>query len=204
MNENKPVPMTRKVDPAVDKGKTVIITSTGERALLIGADVSPTGAERGAFVSTAFSRHMYGWRPLSDLELATPKPKGRGYDLKEDFGAIMDGLIEVPNWKVEENQGHALCNLTLGGLYTPPGSGNILLPEAPGTKWAKFFLRQTQGGGFDGRGWAIVYQSAGGIIGKFAICEHVVRSGEGANPRRGWHPASCEKCGIDLSVDSGD
>lgn len=39
---------------------------------------------------------------------------------------------------------------------------------------------------------------------KVAICKHDVKEGAGANHMRGWHPAYCAKCDINLSVDSSD
>lgn len=36
------------------------------------------------------------------------------------------------------------------------------------------------------------------------VCKHEYVTGGNANPNRGWHPASCAKCGMDLSVDSSD
>lgn len=36
------------------------------------------------------------------------------------------------------------------------------------------------------------------------ICAHEVIEDAGANHMRGWHPAHCSKCGLNLSVDSGD
>lgn len=189
------------VDPIRHRGRTVIIRETGERALVMGAPA------RGLLqVSREFSLYSSrGYKP-EDLELAPPTDKRGGYDLKEDLGPIMNGIFEVPNFEPIEDLGSALNNLTLGGIMTPPGSGFAKLPGELRTygQWAKYFLRAGQNGGLTGEGYVIVYQSRGGIIGRFAICKHKKREGAGANPRRGWHPGSCELCGLDMTVDSGD
>lgn len=217
-------PVTRPVDPTFDRGKTVIIKSTGERALLIGSgDALRNPSAKGyAYISTAFSRHMYRGHPVDDLEIAAPLPKKSGYDLKEDFEPFMSGLKPVPNFKpYEGNPLEFLNSLTLGGQWTPPGAGYAeVYHEGQSQKgWAKYFLSTTQGGGFDGTGYVIIYASprwvaatelkeqhkeGGAIIGSFAICKHQKVDHAGANHQRGWHPGHCLHCGLDMTVDSGD
>jgi hypothetical protein len=50
----------------------------------------------------------------------------------------------------------------------------------------------------------IVYVNGEGVLGTFAICKHEKVEGAGADHQRGWHPGHCGKCGMDMSVDSGD
>lgn len=77
---------------------------------------------------------------------------------------------------------------------------------------AIYYLNCGQGGGFTGEGVVVLSYYGHGytksaetvITGKFAICEHKKVEGAGANHMRGWHPGHCEKCGLDMSVDSGD
>lgn len=220
---------SRPVDPLFDKGKTVVIKSTGERALLIGGgDALRNPANRGyAYISTAFSRHMYRGHPVDDLELAQPKEKHGGFDLKEDFEPFMSGLQNVPNFRPYDGDPENFMNtLTLGGLWTPAGAGyaEAFANGQTYKGWAKYFLSTTQGGGFDGTGHVIIYQSprydqdaepkpgsmikgrmvGGAIYGSFAICEHHKVDGPGADHRRGWHPGSCSKCGLNMTYDSGD
>jgi hypothetical protein len=74
---------------------------------------------------------------------------------------------------------------------------------------AIYYLNCGQGGGFTGEGVVVIVVGYSNgpesvITGKFAICKHESVENPGANHQRGWHPAHCKKCGLDLSVDSGD
>lgn len=98
-----------------------------------------------------------------------------------------------------------------GGLGVWP---TIATVKVPGDKsnwgtWARVFLGYTQGGKLDGTGCLIAYQRKGdtsphGPIWRFKLCDHSVVTGSGARPQRGWHPARCSRCGLDLTVDSSD
>ena len=69
---------------------------------------------------------------------------------------------------------------------------------------------RTQGGELTGEAVALIYKPTWGNTegmprtARFAICKHKSVEGAGANHQRGWHPAKCSKCGLDMSVDSGD
>lgn len=125
-----------------------------------------------------------------------------GYSLEADLRPIMEGLVALPNAKPADGDvGAAILH------YHEMHSGAALLPQ--GKKWnVRYFLDRGQGGGLHGSGivawteWRAGAYRATAV--KFAICEHKQVVGAGANPSRGWHPASCEKCGLDMSVDSGD
>jgi hypothetical protein len=216
--------MVEQVDPIRHAGRTIIIEKTGERALLIGG----TGKPGWVAASTEFSRHMLRHYAVSDVTLAPGREWGRkGYDLREDLTPIMTGLTQLPNFKAwDRDPLEFMNNLTLGGVWTPSDAGYAKVFHEGQTHqgWAKFFLRTTQGGAFDGTGDVIIYatpkwdkdaepregslikgrQVGGAIIGHFAICDHKKLDGAGANHQRGWHPGHCEKCGLDLTVDSGD
>lgn len=216
--------MEEKVDPIRHAGRTIIIKETGQRALLIGG----TGRPGWVAASTEFSRHIMRHYAVADVELAPTREFGRqGYDLREDFTPLMTGLKDLPNFKPYEGDPLAFMNnLTLGGQWTPSDAGYAKVFHAGQTVqgWAKFFLHTTQGGGFDGTGDVIIYQSpkwnkdaepvegsiikgrmeGGALIGSFAICRHEKMDALGANHQRGWHPGHCIKCGMDMTVDSGD
>src|SRR5215831_4609113 len=165
--------MPEQVDPIRHAGRTIIIKKTGERALLIGG----TGRPGSVTASTAFSRHMYRQYSLDEIELAPERAYGRkGFDLKEDLTPIMTGLVDVPNFQPipADSIGNFLNNLTLGGLWSPNDAGYTKLG------WAKYFLRTTQGGAFDGTGYVIIYDSGGAIMGRFACCKHEVMTEAGA------------------------
>lgn len=93
------------------------------------------------------------------------------------------------------------------------GVGDVVkrgyVPRPDGSKrLARFFLRKTQRGEFDGTGVAVVtrlYKGETAEVFEFAMCEHdVTGTGTAEESRRGWNPAHCRKCGLDMSVDSSD
>lgn len=132
----------------------------------------------------------------------TDQTKRSGYSLEFDLQPIIEGRVALPNAKVvERDVGASIL------YYHQMHSGAALLPT--GKKWnVRYFLDYGQGGGLHGSGivawteWKDGIER--GVAMKFAICEHKSVPGAGANPMRGWHPAHCEKCGLDMSVDSGD
>jgi hypothetical protein len=136
---------------------------------------------------------------MSDQAIET---KRKGFTLEDDLMPIIGGKVALPNAKpLDRDIGSVML------LYTDMHCGNALLPA--GKKWnVRYFLDYGQGCQLYGSGivawteWKDGAYRATGM--KFAICEHQVVEGAGANHSRGWHPARCSKCGTDLSVDSGD
>lgn len=133
----------------------------------------------------------------------TTATKRKGYELEADLMPIIEGKVALPNAKlVDGDVGGAVL------FYTKMHCGNALLD--PGKKiWnARFFLDYGQGGQLYGSGlvaWTEWKDGAYRAVARtFAICEHKKISAPGASPSRGWHPGACEKCGLDMSVDSGD
>jgi hypothetical protein len=129
--------------------------------------------------------------------------KRQGYELGTDLMPIIEGKVALPNPKpVERDVGATVL------YYRKMHCGTVL--DANGKKiWnARFFLDYGQGGQLYGSGVAAWTEWKDGIeravAKKFAICDHKPVTLAGANPSRGWHPARCEKCGLDMSVDSGD
>lgn len=124
------------------------------------------------------------------------------YTLDTDLQPIIDGNVALPNVKpVETDIGATILH------YREMHCGHAMLPQ--GKKWnVRFFLDYGQGGQLYGSGmvaWSEWKDGAHRAVGmKFAICDHMPVEGAGANHSRGWHPASCSKCGLDMSVDSGD
>lgn len=133
-------------------------------------------------------------------------------DFGEYLNCILAGRIMLPNFEpVAIDIG--LNNIAAGGGLVATDVKHVLLPGAQSSsRWARAFLRMTQGRQYDGTGYLILYrnQRANGLedipsIGRFAICKHDIHdssSPEGRN--RGWHPAICRTCGLDMSVDSSD
>jgi hypothetical protein len=128
--------------------------------------------------------------------------KRNGYSMDEDLKPIIEGKVALPNAEpIERDVGATILH------YRQMHCGTAVLS---GKKhWsARFFLDYGQGGQLYGSGiaaWSEWKDGAYRAVGlKFAICQHEIQSGAGANHSRGWHPASCSKCGLNMSVDSGD
>lgn len=128
--------------------------------------------------------------------------KRNGYSLENDLQPIINGRVALPNAKpIEGDVGTAILH------YRQMHCG---IADLAGKKqWnARFFLDYGQGGGLHGSGiiaWTDWKDGAYRAVGmKFSICEYKQTEGPGANHSRGWHPAFCSRCGLDMSVDSGD
>lgn len=132
--------------------------------------------------------------------------KKRGYSLDDDLMPIVYGELALPNFEPGE-LARIANNIASGGHSMLARWG---WARVDGRKqWAQFFLLpaamgNANSGSFDGSGYVIIWAHNAPIVGTFAICRHQKKEGAGANHRRGWHPGSCEKCGLDMSVDSGD
>lgn len=130
--------------------------------------------------------------------------KSRGYSLEGDLTPIIKGDLPLPNFKTDE-AARVIDNIAaLGHGLTPKwGYANI-----DGDKrWAQYFLTPAgMGGRLDGGGYILIYGGYpnGGRVGTFAICQHEKQDAAGADHQRGWHPGACKKCGLDMTVDSGD
>jgi hypothetical protein len=56
----------------------------------------------------------------------------------------------------------------------------------------------------DGSGYVLIWHNVAPITGRFWMCKHEPVDDPGANHSRGWHPAHCRLCGLDMTTDSGD
>jgi hypothetical protein len=141
-----------------------------------------------------------------ELEPAPPRKPG-GFDLKTEITPRIQGALP---WEHIEP---ADLNLMLSniaacaGWQVYAGIGYVQKPGESRQTWARFFLHTTQGAQYTGEAHALVYE--GGQVGasawKLSICKHEIQdSSTAAGRMRGWHPAKCLKCGLDLSVDSSD
>jgi hypothetical protein len=131
----------------------------------------------------------------------------KGYTLETDLMPIMKGDVPLPNPEPIEGD---LASTIL--YYNSMQSGRcVLLPGETNKKWnVSFFLDHGQGGQLEGSGvvawttWDNEKRAPGATGLRFAICKHTKVEGAGANHSRGWHPGHCSKCGLDMTVDSGD
>ena len=149
-----------------------------------------------------------GWQqPINNLQFEEHPPL-----TWRDFPALCEfyfnGHGQLPNLKVADDADRFLDTIACGGSLAPwPKVAHIKLPGDQYSRWARAFLPLTQGGQHDGKGYLIAYNGfgrKGPRLFTFALCDHAVVTGAGARPERGWHPARCSRCGIDLSVDSSD
>lgn len=137
-----------------------------------------------------------------------PFVKNRKFTL-DDFKPLFDGVVPLPNfeprplWQVASYVTHFHGKLHEGGyaMIEPRGDRS----------WTRalYMLSSGQGGGLEGDGYVITAQgwSSDGshvVAGYFMLCKHEKVARADANPSRGYHPGWCKKCGVDLSVDSGD
>lgn len=151
--------------------------------------------------------------PEADHGVAPPVadvPQRRGGYTPEDYDPFIGkhpypAKITPPNFEAMK-QGDLINVFTSSGMDLRRGS--FLAPGGSHPVWALYGLGRNQRGQLNGAGYVMYYVSAygseGGQGGRFAICKHEPIEGEGANHMRGWHPAHCGRCGLDLSVDSGD
>lgn len=126
-------------------------------------------------------------------------------DFRIRLNAIANGLVPVPNYEPQDPV--KALGVIAGGLMVadPYGPNHILIPEAHAYRHTsgRFFLSFTQAGVFDGTGYVVWAAGDDGRIGRFALCKHNPIPGRDTNPSRGWYPARCQHCGLDMTVDSG-
>jgi len=126
-----------------------------------------------------------------------------GYTMA-DYAEIINGKTPLPNFEPME---HAKFLNAIAAHSMRVVRGNALKPDEHAgqyASWATFFLTSNSMGPLGGGGMVVIYGSRGPVCGEFAICKHEKVEGAGANHSRGWHPGHCGKCGIDMTVDSGD
>ena len=119
----------------------------------------------------------------------------------ETFERIFKGEIEPPNLE-RINRMNAIEIIATYELR-PTGVGHTKIDSS--VCLARYFLEYTQAGTFSGNGYTAFSNSEHhGKFASFAICLHQKVLDPQANLLRGWAPAHCEKCGLDMTVDSGD
>lgn len=131
----------------------------------------------------------------------------------DDFKPMFEGRMDLPNFEripLHEAARHAayFYGKMVEGQYVKLPGGSVY-----DRSWSHglYMLDCGQGGGLTGKGWVITqqglrYDEESVVGGRFALCVHEFESTlpAGFDPRRGWAPGYCKKCGLDMSVDSGD
>lgn len=108
-------------------------------------------------------------------------------------------ILTLPN--VEDVEPMLFLNMIASGGHSlvPRWGYSRPEPDSGWTNWTQFFLAD------GGEGYAIIYRGGGARTVQFSICKHEkVDTGTPDGHRRGWHPGYCAKCGVDMSIDSGD
>lgn len=149
----------------------------------------------------------YGYAAkASDLELEMHPPLSW-----MDFPALLEyylhGAAILPNLQLAD-QRQGLNAIAAGaGMSAWPRIAHVKLPGDTYTRWARVFLSHTQSGNVDGSGYLLAYARGPQDmpqVWRFALCAHTKAIGAGARPELGWHPGSCTRCGLNMTVDSGD
>jgi hypothetical protein len=123
---------------------------------------------------------------------------------EQSYASIIAGEVDIPNF--EPVTPEYFCNaLASGGHSMVPKWGHAK-GERGHKPWAHYFLTNysNMGSGLDGSGLVTIYGGDKPKVGRFAICKHEKKLGAGANPSRGWSPGACTKCGLNMTIDSGD
>lgn len=161
----------------------------------------------------------------SNADLVPSRMDGYGYAAKaadlelemhppltwRDFPALLEyylhGAALLPNMRLAD-QRRGLNAIACGaGLSAWPHIAHVKLPGDNYTRWARVFLSYTQGGKVDGTGYLLAYERGPQDMPQvwwFALCAHEKAVGAGARPSYGWHPGRCTRCGLNMTVDSGD
>jgi hypothetical protein len=145
-----------------------------------------------------------------------------------DFSLLFDYFLHarapLPNYAPEDTDTGLAAIAGSSGNAVWPTLASVIVPGNPGVNpfdtgpasprqekrtWARVFLGTTQAGAYDGTAIVILYVGSHerekiAPLGRFRLCDHNRVEGAGARPMRGWHPGRCSKCGLDMSVDSGD
>ncbi|TAL43868.1 MAG: hypothetical protein EPN91_05800 [Salinibacterium sp.] len=121
-----------------------------------------------------------------------------------DYATIIAGDAPIPNF--EPMTADQFCNAIAAGGHSMTPRWGWAKSEHGHKAWAQYFLANfsNMGSGPDGSGYVCIYGGAGPKVGRFSICKHQKQMGAGANPSRGWNPGHCSKCGLDMTIDSGD
>lgn len=159
--------------------------------------------------------------------------RGRQYKIETDFAPLFAGEMALPNFERIEHWQALRASMGYGNTverFKPAGKtfdirvkarlANGILDDAVYYKDKRgsvgdaiYHLNCGQGGGLTGEGVVVIDLSGlvqyraipeSIVAGRFTFCKHEKVEGAGANHQRGWHPGHCGKCGLDMSVDSGD
>ena len=143
---------------------------------------------------------------MDDLQLEAHPPL-----TWRDFPSLLEYYLHgndiLPNLQLADQRQGLNSIACAAGLSVWPRIAHVKLPGDTYSRWARVFLSYTQAGKMDGTGYLLAYErnlDAVPQVWRFALCAHAKSVGHGARPERGWHPGSCTRCGLVMTVDSGD
>jgi hypothetical protein len=170
------------------------------RGTIYSGSLSASGGYAAKIDDLVFERNpQLSWKDFPDL-------------LKFYFS----GGAKLPNLKALDAHFGLNQIAAWGGASVWPTIAHVAgIPGEDRSVWARAFLGRTQGGKYDGTGVVAVYRTTRYRDGQpvppdfpqiysFALCVHTKVDHAGANHMRGWHPGHCTRCGLNLTVDSGD
>lgn len=135
------------------------------------------------------------------------------YKIEEDLKPYLHPLqpwgqqAVLPNLEEITDPTEALKHISWSHANIDYYNAAVMLPGKQYPTYCKLFTNPTPMGGtksWDGSGLIMTKDWPTPRVFKFALCQHKKRASPDARPDRGWHPGICEKCGMDMTVDSGD
>lgn len=150
--------------------------------------VEPPSVRHGYDLQHHILPRVWGWKAWDGIKVLGRRDK----DADPAVINTVDGVLQVAN-SLAANPGR----LMIHGVDPRPGNYR---------SWATFWFWTGQSTSYTGEAYVFVYGANNRPTAlKVAVCEHE-KTEEGHNPNhsRGWHPGHCKKCGMDMSVDSGD
>lgn len=110
------------------------------------------------------------------------------------------GHLPLPNMEPADPQKFLADIASRGHMMVPRWGYSRKEGDNGHPEWTQFFLLDER----FGKHYAVRYEGGKGNVYRWIVCEHEKVEGAGANHSRGWHPGKCRKCGMDMTIDSGD
>lgn len=165
----------------------------------------------GYICSPIDNRYTSRGYPDDELEAAPERKRGDPYDFKTEIVPRAQGAIPWEHVEPADLTWTLSTIARCAGWQAYAGVASVKKPGDHHPSWARIFLHQLQGGGYNGEAHALVWEnSRDGKVAmpsawKLSICKHEIVDCSTPDGRmRGWHPKYCSKCGLDMSVDSSD
>lgn len=169
------------------------------------AFLAPQGSGREGYTRVSFQPNGWGVRHDIPIELLDPAPAVDSSEFATMIQFYMAQRMVPPNLRPVDDKGLAGRIVSCGNADQTFHGHLQIAPKD--RREGRAFMRMTQGGVPTGEVLVLIANwcgQSGPSAYEFSICDHKPVEGIGANPSRGWRPARCPKCDLDMSVDSGD